>query len=406
MPRPRKPKTPPGIEAVPRSKRGRDYWAFRTRYADADGNRRSYTSESLEDVRDFRDDLRNRRRRGTMRDLDAGTGSLNATFARWLEGWARGNLTLGTRQSYAYLFNRHVADRLGGEPLRDVDPAAIETLKRDLEDAGVGAASITRTLVALQSMFTRAVIDREVLVNPVMFVRKPSTARLTEPEVLSVAEVERVRAAALELEDPFTAALVSVLAYGGLRPQDALALRWADLLDGRIRVERKNVDGEIVAGQKVRGRRARRVRIPDSLRRDLLEWRIASPRPSSPTSLIFPRGARKASKWHPEQAAAEPDAPLTKRDYERWSADRWRAALSRAELDRKVVYVLRHSAISFRLLEGARPHELAVEVGNSASTLLDNYAHVIAEYEDGRRFDLEEEIGRARQSEHREQRAA
>jgi len=46
------------------------------------------------------------------------------------------------------------------------------------------------------------------------------------------------------------AALVCLLAYAGPRPQEVLALEWRQVRERTLLFEQKNVDGEIVVGQK------------------------------------------------------------------------------------------------------------------------------------------------------------
>ena len=63
-------------------------------------------------------------------------------------------------------------------------------------------------------------------------------------------------------EDQFgDATLVSLLAYSGLRPQEALAIEWRHIRARTIVVEQKNVNGELIVGQKTL-RPMRRKRFP------------------------------------------------------------------------------------------------------------------------------------------------
>jgi integrase len=70
---------------------------------------------------------------------------------------------------------------------------------------------------------------------------------------------------------------ICVLAYAGPRPQDAVALEWPQVRDSTLLFEQKNVDGEIVAGQKT-GRPPRTTPLWASLRDDLVAWQLRSGR--------------------------------------------------------------------------------------------------------------------------------
>ena len=71
-------------------------------------------------------------------------------------------------------------------------------------------------MLLLQAMFTLAVEWGESDHNPVALVRKPRQGRTRAIVPLDPLSVERIRAQLLEAADPFSATLVSVLAYSGV----------------------------------------------------------------------------------------------------------------------------------------------------------------------------------------------
>jgi integrase len=206
------------------------------------------------------------------------------------------------------------------------------------------------------------------------------------------------------LEDHRDRTLISVLGYAGPRPEDALALEWPHIRQATILFEQKNVDGEILIGQKVDGTPARTTDMLDALRRDLDEWRLASGRPD--TGLVFPRA--DGSPWRDH-------------DYRNWRRRVWQPACAAAGLGtltetityptidgrrrRRLVttwdgprpYDLRHSFISLMIHEGRlSPIEIASQVGNSAETILRTYAHIFAEMRDQPKVPADEQIATAR----------
>jgi integrase len=141
-----------------------------------------------------------------------------------------------------------------------------------------------------------------IAANPVRAVRKARLPRKDEVRPLAPVTVEAMRAAALSpaptevaasksgarkrkaytVDPPGTpytrhrdATLVSVLAYSGVRPQEALALTWGDLREQTILVERA------VSGRKIKStktHKARTVRLLAPLAADLREFKLASGR--------------------------------------------------------------------------------------------------------------------------------
>jgi integrase len=78
--------------------------------------------------------------------------------------------------------------------------------------------------------------------------------------------------------------LLSVLAYAGLRPGEALGLRWEDVKERTILIQRSISLGE-EADTKTRQHRTVRLLAP--LAADLRSWRMAAGRPAD-DQLVFP----------------------------------------------------------------------------------------------------------------------
>ena len=175
------------------------------------------------------------------------------------------------------------------------------------------------------------------------------------------------------------ALIVSVLAYSGLRPGELRALRWSDVGEGTINVQRAtNPDGSIKplkAGQR------RSVRLLSALARDLREYRLAAGRPPE-RSLLLP---------------GDDGQPWTKSMWQMWRVDRWARVCRAAGLDPvPVPYDLRHSFASLLLAERRQPIWCAKQLGHTLAVFLSTYAHLIDEFEDREKVDAEAEIRTAR----------
>lgn len=95
--------------------------------------------------------------------------------------------------------------------------------------------------------------------------------------------------------------MVSVIAYAGLRaPEKLLALHVRHVGRQTLLVEQRNIDGEIVAGQKVRGFHPRAVDLVEPLRRDISAYLLAM---GIRSGLRFPRAAAGSSRCRPTTCA-------------------------------------------------------------------------------------------------------
>jgi integrase len=148
------------------------------------------------------------------------------------------------------------------------------------------------------------------------------------------AVVEAVRSVLLEQGRLGDATLVSVIAYAGLRPQEALALQWGHVRRRTILVEQALVDGQL-KGQKT-GRPPRTVDLLAELARDLAEWSLAAGRPA-PDAYVFP---------------AASGGPWRDHDWRNWRRRVYVPSAQAAALGTPRPYDLRHSFASLLIHEG------------------------------------------------------
>jgi integrase len=324
--------------------------------------------------------MRLARRGGDLAALDAGRERLEDFVERWWGLEAGPNLERATLKSYASHWNVHALPRLGHLQLRQVTPPVVAQFRRRLEEDDVGSETIRRTMAMLQSMFARAVEWQLVPANPVAPVRKPKAQRKRAIAQMPPSIVERLRARLLAAGRHRDATIVSVLAYAGVRPQEALALRWRHVRENTLLVEDAIADGE-TKGQKTR-RPPRSVDLLGPLRQDLAEWRMAQGRPGV-DALVFPRARRRAvARSRLPQLAPAGVRPVRKK----------------VKIASPRPYDLRHALVSLRIHEGELSIvELAEQLGHSTQTMLRTYAHVIAELK-GQRVLAEQAIRDAREA--------
>lgn len=337
------------------------------------GRNRARTFSTRRDAADFDAEVRRQRRAGSLGTLDAGTESLGEYVT---EAWALTHaVTLApkTRLHYASLYDHHLRPSLGSIALRDIDPETVGRWQADRLAAGAGPVAVRQALDLLGSVLEHAFVSGRVAENPVRRVKKARLPRREEVQALSPASIETMRAA-LGARD---AALLSVLAYAGLRPGEALGLRWGDVRERTVLIQRSISLGE-EADTKTRQHRTVRLLAP--LAADLRSWRMAAGRPDD-DQLVFP---------------GKDGQPWTQAAYQSWRRRAFRRATRAAGLAHARPYDLRHSFASLLLHEGRSVIYVARQLGHDARLTLTRYGHVIDELDDTPRIEAEAVIAAVR----------
>jgi integrase len=317
-------------------------------------------------------DRRNAEGKPVMRAKDVPT--LEEFSIKCLARWT--HLDESTLKGYVLLLEAHVFPFIGHLSLVELLPSRMQDWQDERLDAGAGPSSIARVQIVLGRIFKRAVLPYEYIdASPVTALEAPTYKRRPH-RWLSAEEVEAIRGWYLERDDPGSAALVSVQAYVGIRPEDTLARSWPDLLPGpsyELVVSSKNVNGTIVEGDKTGEGKKRRVYVPRPVAEDLEGWRVES----GGAGLIFAR--------------AKDGEPWTKSDYDNWRSrhprkDRrgvkrrrpcFKLAAEDLGLGNLKPYDLRHTAATLCANAGWTADEIAHQLGNSVEVVNRVYRHMI-----------------------------
>jgi len=383
---------------------------YAVRWTDESGRHRSRRFDRKGDAEKFEVEVKRLKQTGDLMSFDGGRITL-ADFGReWFTSYAKEHLAESTQAGYAGMWDRHILPRLGGHTLRRLyaEPKLIQDVIRDMANDGVGPEATRSALVLLQGVLQRAVEWKHIPSNPARLVRKPSNKNKRAATVLAPAKVEALRAAVPERDRERSATLISVLAYAGLRPDEALALRWRNIGKNTIRVERGSSDGK---EKSTKTGRSRSVRLLAPLADDLAAWRTASSH-GLDDDLVFPRpdGAMCTiddwKNWSHrvfqsaciaiELGRIVKESVTDKRSGKSRTQRRWRAMDGTSEGPRP--YDLRHSFVSLLIHEGMSVVEVAGQAGHAPTMTLDTYAHVIAEFDPADRRAAAELIAEARGS--------
>lgn len=201
---------------------------------------------------------------------------------KWLERNAP-ELESATVASYRQHLNRTILPALGDRSLVSIDVAAIKALLTDKAQAGLSGNTVRLVKATLSVMLGGAVEDGKISANPVRALaprrqrRKKrrgrnnvATAKVIRPLTVPDLEALLTRAGRVRALGP----LFLTLADAGLRPQEALALKWADFnpADQILRIERALPDGGEIKGTKTGEERD--VELTPRLTSALTQWRI------------------------------------------------------------------------------------------------------------------------------------
>ena len=350
--------------------------AYCVRWREHDRNR-SRTFDRKPDAEAWDREVRRRRQLGPLavEQLTDRTVTLGEWIAeRWVPEHGV-TLERSTRTRYADVHALHIAPTLDHVPLSGITVGVLRRWQARLVAEGMKPGTVHKCRTFLSSVLRHAAEAEAIPANPLTLVRAPRAEHREQVRPLAPATVERIRAAL----DAERAAIVSVLAYAGLRPGELRALRWGDVRERTILVQRgADPDGK---AKTTKTRAVRTVRLLAPLAADLREWRMASGRPGD-DALVF--SGRDGKAW-------------TKDDWDVFRRRGWSTACRRAGLDAAPrPYDLRHSFASLLLAEGRTVHYVAAQLGHSPALTLSTYGHLIAEYADAGPIDAEQEIAKAR----------
>lgn len=342
---------------------------------DKDGKRHYYNKMISGSKKDAQVHLTEKRR-----ELDTGTfirptkqtkQTLRSYLAEWISTKKANARTLN---DYHGIIRRYVEpDTIARVRVDLLTPATIRRFYLDLQKRGLAPRTVQYAHSVLHTALEQAVTDGLIPRNPSKAARNVlDRVERSERQVLSV---EQARTFLTAVEGDRFAALWLLLLDTGLRPAEALGLKWTDLDDGVLRIQR--------ALKEPRGKEE--------------GWRLERPKTKQAIRSI-PLMARtlEALRQHRKRQAeeklklgkawgegSEPDMIFTTTTgtYPRLAnlhRRHFKPVLAAAQLPDMRIYDLRHSAASILLALGENPKVVQERLGHRDVALtLNTYSHVV-----------------------------
>jgi len=366
--------------SVERARRsdGRTVYVVRWYDSGRGSTRRKRTFDRRRDAELFEASVRRARQLGQLASEVIGSNlRLEEFLVEWWDTYAVTRLRPSTLATYTTLLDNWIVPYLGRKRLREITRQTIDAYIACIRADGAGVPTVNRALGVLQGVFHRAVEWHRLAWNPVVGVRRLSHTRSATIDARTPEAVEAIRAH-LGTQD---AALTSVLAYEGLRPGEAYALTWNDVLDDRGRPRKRLRIHAAISGGELSTTKSQRAREPElfaPVARELVALHLAQGRPAG-DRLVFPDSA---------------GGHLRRQN---WRRRVWVPALERAGVSYFRSYDLRHTCATLLLYEGRTLNEVAEHLGHSdPGFTARTYSHVMRDASKRRRITISEAIRRGR----------
>ncbi len=337
---------------------------WQVRYRDHTGRSRSEQFTRKGDAEARLREVQSAEETGRIDLMDAGTATLSEAGVQFFR-LHKGEWQPNTAKGHAYVWNAAVEGESGypraalaDMAVRNIRKSHVTTWRNDALDAGVPVSSVRRALSLIVRTLDFAADEDMIPANPAARVKPPSEAERPKASIITPKQVERLRAQMSERD----AALVSILAFAGLRPHEARALRPEQFGGAELHLERACAeDGSL--HQLKAGHDMRDVPICTALAEDVaaVKW---------------------GKGWMFPNAHGD---PMTKVDYDNWRKRRFKKAVKAANAaagdDADLIpddlnpYDLRHSICSLWYRQGIDKATIAARLGHSVTVLEKVYAH-------------------------------
>ena len=152
---------------------------------------------------------------------------------RWLDERKANEIQDATMRNYRIQANTHIIPALGGIKVSELTTYRVQAWINSMAEQGLAYSSIRLAYVVLGGALTWALEANQIARHPYIGTALPKKLKAAKAEmkVFSPEEMHRFLAGIDQQRAPYAryTPLFSVLLYCGLRPSEALALKWQDI---------------------------------------------------------------------------------------------------------------------------------------------------------------------------------
>lgn len=351
--------------------RGENVWLVRIFMGRDDKGKKRYHNKTIHGNKKAAQQYLNEK----LREKDLGIfvqpsrESSNKYLDKWLETAAKPRVREKTFKSYEELLRLYIRPHLGDIKISELTPLKIQDTYNKLTEQGLSPRTVRYAHSVLRDALEQAVKWQMLTRNPCQHVDLPKNQK-KEMTILTAGQAKTFLEAAKESK---WYPLFSLLLASGMRPGEALGLRWPDIDfdQGRIHVQRalsQTDEGRrLLEPKTAKGRRV--IPLPKSVLADLKAHRKAQLEEQMRLRHL------EGFEQHNLVFASANGKPV---DHNNLVSRHFKPILVKAELPNIRLYDLRHTCATLLLLAGVNPKIVSERLGHASVTLtLDTYSHVL-----------------------------
>lgn len=348
---------------------------YTARYVGKDGKRKQKYFKKIQECRKWLADSRFQEEHGNINCTEM---TVDAWFDYWIMEIKGKTLRWTTIQNYNNRYKKNVEDVIGNMLLMNVKPMHCQNVLNVMDDSGYKSSSIDKTRSMMAIMFSDALENGLIQMNPVT--RSVKIQKRTEGEkeekVLTVDEQRMFLETASRI--PYYNHFLFVL-QTGVRMSELRGLKWSDIdfKNRKIHISRNlvfdSINNQFVEGKTKTSSGVRDIPMTQEVYNILIE--IKNERKKSKITQI---------EFNDYIFLNKNGKPIPNDNYD----SSLKAVCKRAGIKQISMHTLRHTFATRCIESGMKPNTLKKILGHSnISTTMDLYAHVT---EDEKEKDMEQ----------------
>lgn len=160
------------------------------------------------------------------KDVEAGNQTLNEWFDTWMKIYKSKTVKIGTYENYRRHYDYYVREGFGKKRMKEISVSDIQDLYNSFDDRGFSQGMIKLVNATLNGCFTKAIKNRLIEFNLVIYAEIPKA----KPKKERIALTREIQQAFLEYaEESYLKVFFKVALMTGLRRGELQALKWKDI---------------------------------------------------------------------------------------------------------------------------------------------------------------------------------